>query len=147
MERHVCQFQTVSTEGFTPTNCAQFCAHPVQNLPAERVHGLAFRFHADVRIAFHHGAGDVSRERHHSGIGRLRLRNPRNECMAQIVEPARHVCFLARALPGNLPSMHWLGRDNLVGALLPFVSGKAVLLTRKYMMLWLHFWEKAMPMR
>jgi hypothetical protein len=26
MERHVCQFQTVSTEGFTPLECAQFCA-------------------------------------------------------------------------------------------------------------------------
>jgi hypothetical protein len=28
MERHVCQFQIVSTEGFTPSRCAQFCAHP-----------------------------------------------------------------------------------------------------------------------
>jgi hypothetical protein len=28
MERHVCQFQTVSTEGFTPNRCAQFCAYP-----------------------------------------------------------------------------------------------------------------------
>ena len=28
MELHVCQFQTVSTEGFTPGHCAQFCAHP-----------------------------------------------------------------------------------------------------------------------
>jgi hypothetical protein len=28
MERHVCQFQTVSTEGFTPEHCAPFCAHP-----------------------------------------------------------------------------------------------------------------------
>ena len=28
MERHVCQFQIVSTEGFTPKNCAQFCATP-----------------------------------------------------------------------------------------------------------------------
>jgi hypothetical protein len=24
----VCQFQTVSTEGFTPKGCALFCAHP-----------------------------------------------------------------------------------------------------------------------
>ena len=30
MERHVCQFQTVSTEGFTPISCTYFvpfCAH------------------------------------------------------------------------------------------------------------------------
>jgi hypothetical protein len=33
MERHVCQFQTVSTEGFTPRDCAQFCAHH-QTLPS-----------------------------------------------------------------------------------------------------------------
>ena len=28
MERHVCQFQIVSTEGFTPKDCAPFCAKP-----------------------------------------------------------------------------------------------------------------------
>jgi hypothetical protein len=28
MERHVCQFQIVSMEGFTPKKCAQFCATP-----------------------------------------------------------------------------------------------------------------------
>jgi hypothetical protein len=27
MELQVCQFQIVSTEGFTPADCAQFCAH------------------------------------------------------------------------------------------------------------------------
>jgi len=26
MERQVCQFQTVPTEGFTPSDCAQNCA-------------------------------------------------------------------------------------------------------------------------
>jgi hypothetical protein len=28
MELHVCQFQFASTEGFTPQQCAHFCAHP-----------------------------------------------------------------------------------------------------------------------
>jgi hypothetical protein len=27
LKRQVCQLQTVSTEGFTPAWCAQFCAH------------------------------------------------------------------------------------------------------------------------
>jgi hypothetical protein len=26
IKQQVCQFQTVSTEGFTPLNCAHFCA-------------------------------------------------------------------------------------------------------------------------
>jgi len=34
MELHVCQFQTVSTEGCTPSRCAQFCAHPRSKLIA-----------------------------------------------------------------------------------------------------------------
>ena len=33
MELQVCQFQIVSTEGFTPSCCAQFCAHH-QTLPS-----------------------------------------------------------------------------------------------------------------
>jgi hypothetical protein len=34
MERHVCQFQTVSTEGFTPEDCASFCAPPASKTVA-----------------------------------------------------------------------------------------------------------------
>ncbi len=36
MERQVCQFQIVSTEGFTPVLCAQNCAHLVaRRLPTQ----------------------------------------------------------------------------------------------------------------
>src|ERR1700730_9856561 len=34
LKRQVCQFQTVSTEGFTPCDCAQFCAPPRSNMVA-----------------------------------------------------------------------------------------------------------------
>ena len=43
-----------------------FVPRPAQKIGAAQVvHGAALGFHADVRIAFHHGTGDVPGERHY----------------------------------------------------------------------------------
>jgi hypothetical protein len=40
IKQQVCQFQTVSTEGFTPFNCAHFCAHHQTLLNVTECHGI-----------------------------------------------------------------------------------------------------------
>jgi len=74
------------------TLCPILCHSRLKILAAEVLNCPPLLFHADVRIPFHHGAKDVPGERHHGRIGSLRLCQPGNERMAQIVEAATDLC-------------------------------------------------------
>lgn len=106
--------------------CPNLCHTWLKIGPAEVVYGPAFRFHADMRVAFHHGARHVSCKSHNRRIRSLRFGQSRNKQVAEIVEAARDVCGLAGAFPGDFPAVHRFRGDNLVGAQLPVVSGEAV---------------------
>lgn len=67
-----------------------------------------------MRISFHHFARDVPGERHHRGIGTLRLGKSRNKCVAEIMETARHLRDLSRRLPSDFPAMRWFGGNCLL---------------------------------
>ncbi len=65
--RFTITFQRVSLIWFFTHKklCPILCHTWLKILPWKGVHGFALRFHSDVRVAFHHCAGNVPGEGHH----------------------------------------------------------------------------------
>lgn len=70
-------------------------------------------------------------------MGCLRLGEPLDERVAEIVEAAGDTRRPACALPGDLPGVHRLRGDDFVGTLFSVVPGGTVHLMRENVVLWL----------